>query len=81
MSHFTRVITRKHNVCTPCRQQRELADVELARLTAETQVSAAKAADTQGLLAAAEARASKKVEAASAAQIKVCHKLTLRLPE
>jgi hypothetical protein len=54
-----------------CRQQRELADVELSRLSAEVQASAAAAADAQGLLAAAESTARRQVEAARQAQLKV----------
>lgn len=53
------------------RQQRELADVELSRLSAEVQASAAAAADAQGLLAAAETTAHRAVEAARCAQLKV----------
>lgn len=54
-----------------CRQQRELADVELSRLSAEVQAAAAAAADAQGLLAAAEATARKEVESARHALLKV----------
>lgn len=57
--------------CCTHRQQRDLADVELARLSAEVEASAAVAADAQGLLASAEATSRKQVEAAQAAQIKV----------
>jgi hypothetical protein len=54
-----------------CRQQRELADVELSRLSAEVEASAAAAADAQGQLAAAAAEAAKHKEAARTAQLKV----------
>lgn len=54
-----------------CRQQRELADVELSRLSPEVQAAAAAAADAQGLLAAAEATARKEVESARHALLKV----------
>lgn len=54
-----------------CRQQQELADVELSRLSAQVQASAAAAADARGLLAAAESAAHKQVEAARSAQLKV----------
>lgn len=49
----------------------ELADVDLSRLSAEVEASAAAAADARGLLTAAEARAQRHAEAARAAHIKV----------
>jgi hypothetical protein len=58
-------------LCGVCRQQRELADVELSRLSAEVQAAAAAAADAQGLLAAAEATARQEVESARHALLKV----------
>jgi hypothetical protein len=58
--------------CCVCdRQQRELADVELSRLSAEVEASAAAAADAQGQLAAAAAEAAKQTETARSAQLKV----------
>jgi len=60
-----------HTVAPCCRQQVELADVDLSRLSAQVEASAAAAADAQGLLTAAEARAQRHAEAARAAHIKV----------
>jgi hypothetical protein len=60
-------------LCRPAchRQQRELADIELSRLSAEVEASAAAAADAQGQLAAAAEQAAKHTEAARSAQLKV----------
>lgn len=55
-------------VCSCCRQQRELIDVDVGRLTAELQAAKAAAADAGGLLQAAEASAQQRVQAAQDAQ-------------